>query len=49
MWIVIENRTIDGYAYLPCFCPGGIYIARAPWHFGDFRLIFLPNIIVDQN
>ena len=24
--------------------PGRIYIALGPWHFGDFRNIFLPNI-----
>ena len=23
---------------------GRIYIAHGPWHFGDFRKIFLPNI-----
>ena len=33
---MIKNRTIDGYAYLLCYCPGRIYIARGPWHFGDF-------------
>ena len=27
---------------------GRIYIARGPWHFGDIRNIFLPNIRVDQ-
>ena len=29
--------------------PGRIYIALGPWHFGDFRNIFLPNIVEDQN
>ena len=24
--------------------PGPIYIALGPWHYGDFRKIFLPNI-----
>ena len=24
--------------------PGRIYIALGPWHFGDFRKIFLPNV-----
>ena len=24
--------------------PGRIYIALGPWHLGDFRNIFLPNI-----
>ena len=24
--------------------PGRIYIALGPWHFGDFRYIFLPNV-----
>ena len=28
--------------------PGRIYIALSPWHFGDFRSIFLPNIGEDQ-
>ena len=28
--------------------PGRIYIALGPWHFGDFRNIFLPNTGEDQ-
>ena len=28
--------------------PGQIYFALGPWHFGDFRNIFLPNIGEDQ-
>ena len=28
--------------------PGRIYIALGPWHFGDFRNIFLPNIGENQ-
>ena len=28
--------------------PGRIYIARIPWHLGDFCNIFLPNIYKDQ-
>ena len=28
--------------------PGRIYIALGPWHFGDFRNVFLPNINEDQ-
>ena len=28
--------------------PGRIYIALGRWHFGDFRNIFLPNIVEDQ-
>ena len=28
--------------------PGRIYIALGPWHFGDFRNVFLPNIVEDQ-
>ena len=28
--------------------PGRIYIALGPWHFGDFRNIFQPNIGEDQ-
>ena len=27
---------------------GRIYIARGPWHLGDFCIIFLPNISEDQ-
>ena len=27
---------------------GRIYIALGPWHFGDFRDVFLPNIVEDQ-
>ena len=28
--------------------PGRIYIARGPWHLGDFCNVFLPNISEDQ-
>ena len=28
--------------------PGRTYIALGPWHFGDFRKIFLPNIGEDK-
>ena len=28
--------------------PGRIYFVLGPWHFGDFRKIFLPNIGEDQ-
>ena len=28
--------------------PGRIYFVLGPWHFGDFRNIFLPNIGEDQ-
>ena len=28
--------------------PGRIYIALGPWHFGNFRYIFLPNTGEDQ-
>ena len=28
--------------------PGRIYFGLGPWHFGDFRNIFLPNIGEDQ-
>ena len=50
MWrqIVIEKCAIDGYAYQPYYCQGRIYIARGPWHFGDFRNNCLPNIGEDQ-
>ena len=36
------------YAYQPCYCRHRISIAWGPWHFGDFRKIFLPNIDEDQ-
>ena len=28
--------------------PGRIYFALGPWHFGNFRNIFLPNVGEDQ-
>ena len=28
--------------------PGRIYFALDPWHFGDFRNIFLPNVGKDH-
>ena len=31
-----------------CYSQGRIYIVRGPWHFGDFRNIFVPNIGEDQ-
>ena len=46
--MLFENDTIDSYAYQPCYRPGRIYIARGPWHFGDFRNIFLPKVGKDQ-
>ena len=45
-WIVIENGTI--LRLLTMLLPGRIYIALSPWHFGDFRNIFLPNIGEDH-
>ena len=30
------------------FLPGRIYIALGPWHCGDFRNIFLPNVGEDH-
>ena len=33
---------------LTMLLPGRIYIALGPWHFGDFRNIFLPNIGEDK-
>ena len=29
--------------------PGRIYIALGPWHFGNFRNIFLPNVGESEN
>ena len=28
--------------------PARIYVALGPWHFGDFRNIFLPNVGEDH-
>ena len=28
--------------------PGRIYIAGGPWYLGDYRNIFLPNIVENQ-
>ena len=28
--------------------PRRIYIALGPWYFGDFRKVFLPNVVEDQ-
>ena len=39
--IVAYNRVLR---LLTMFLPGRIYIALGPWHFGDFRNIFLPNV-----
>ena len=33
---------------LAMLLPGRIYIALDPWHFGDFRSIFLGNLGEDQ-
>ena len=46
--LLFNNDTIDGCVYKPCYCPGRIYIALGPWHFGDFCNIFLPNRGEDQ-
>ena len=46
--LLLGNGTINGYVYQPCNSRGQIYIARCPWHFGDYRNIFLPNIGEDQ-
>ena len=31
-----------------CYSRGRIYIARGPWHFGEYGNIFLPNTGEDQ-
>ena len=38
----------NGHVYQLSLLPGRIYIALGPWHFGDFRNIFLPNLGEDQ-
>ena len=46
--IVLEKRTVDSYAYKPCYCPGRIYIELGPLALWDFCNIFLPNAGEDQ-
>ena len=45
--LLLKNGTIDGCIYLPCYSPAG-FTLRGPWHFVDYRTIFLPNIREDQ-
>ena len=47
-WIVIEKWYNRWLRLLTVLLPGRIYIALGPWHYGDFRNIFLPNIDEDQ-
>ena len=47
-WIIFE-KWYSRWLRLPIMLlPGRIYIAQGPWHFGDSRNIFLPNIGLDQ-
>ena len=43
--MVLHNRWLR---LLTMLLPGQIYIALGPWHFGDFRNIFLPCIGEDK-
>ena len=47
-WIVIEKWYNRWLRLLTMLFPGRIYIALAPWHFGDFCKILLPNIAESQ-
>ena len=47
-WIVIQKWYYRRLRLLTMLLPGRIYIALGPWHFGDFRKIFLPNIGEDK-
>ena len=47
-WIVIEKWYNRRLRLLTVLFPGRIFIALGPWHFEDFRKIFLPNIGEDQ-
>ena len=46
--IVIEKWYNRWLRPLTMLLPGRIHIALSPWHFGDFRNIFLPNIGENQ-
>ena len=41
--MVIQKWYKRWLRLLTMLLPGRIYIALGPWHFGDFRNIFLPN------
>ena len=44
----VEEHCNRWLRLLTMLLPGRIYIALSPWHFRDFRNIFLPNIGEDQ-
>ena len=46
--IAIEKWYNRWLRLLTMLLPGRICIALGPWHFGDFRNIFLPNIGENQ-
>ena len=46
--IVIKKWYNRWLRLLTMLLPGRIYITLSPWHFGDFRNIFLPNIGENQ-
>ena len=46
--IVIKKWYNRRLRLLTMLLPGRIYIALGPWHFGDFRKFFLPNIGEDK-
>ena len=47
-WIVIKKWYNRWLRLQTTIFLGRIYIARGPWHFGDFRNMFLPNRGEDQ-
>ena len=46
--MLLKTDTIDGYAYYNHVITGPDLHRTGPWHFGDIRNIFLPNIGEDQ-
>ena len=45
---LLKNGSIEWLRLPNMLFPGRIYIARGPWHLGDFCNIFLANISEDQ-
>ena len=45
---VIEKWYNRWLRLLTMLLPGRYYIALSPWHFGDFRNIFSPNVGEDR-
>ena len=45
--LLLKNGTIDGCVYQLCYFLAE-FTLRAPWHFVDYRIIFVPKIGEDQ-